>query len=266
MDIRDIDWQQLRAPFLPSDMDFRIQSIHERDGKKQAIVVAYIDARAVQDRLDDVVGPENWSFDWEPLVTGNGTVTVAKGTLTICGVSKSDVGDAGKTEPTKASVSDALKRAAVMWGIGRYIYALDVMFTGVEMRGKNEIIPAEDLKRLRAALLRQGSAQPAREDAAHHTPAKAPAKATAPTKPAQPAAPVPGWAALRAMAMALDISPTDWKDTVGALTGKSGQEAPQWTEDDRRACHDFLLARQKSGEEAGISYDLHDLPTGKQAS
>ncbi len=279
MDPCEINWQKLREPFPPQDVEFRIQSVFERNGKKQAIVVPYIDARAVQDRLDDVVGPENWSFNWEPLMTANGTVTVAKGTLTICGVSKSDVGDAGKTEPTKASVSDALKRAGVMWGIGRYIYALDTMITGVETRGKSECIPAEDVKRLRAALAREAQAQPTAPFASdsgetgtdHQGNHKRVAASPAPKAPQAPASlgeTVPDWAALLTMARELGIGEQDWRDTVRALTHKSGPGA-QWTDDDRRVCHDYLLARKQDGDTSGgapISYDLHELTPGTRAS
>jgi hypothetical protein len=148
----DSKWDDLRAPFDPAEVDFRIQSTYERNGKTQAVVVAYVDARAVQDRLDKVVGPANWSFDWTPLIQTNTAITAAKGTLTICGVSKSDVGDAGQTEPTKASVSDCFKRAAVQWGIARYIYALPVMFATLEKRGNSWILPDAEERRLRAQL------------------------------------------------------------------------------------------------------------------
>ena len=66
-----VDWadisQRLRDPFDPAEVDFRAQGRpNDQTGKAQ--VVAYIDARAVQDRLDSVVGAGNWSFDWTPLV------------------------------------------------------------------------------------------------------------------------------------------------------------------------------------------------------
>jgi hypothetical protein len=148
----EVDWEALRADFDPADIDFRIQSTFERSGGTQATVIAYVDARAIQDRLDRVVGPANWAFDWIPMLQTASAITAAKGTLTICGLAKSDVGDAGTTEPTKASVSDALKRAAVMWGIGRSLYALPVMFVTPEKRGNSWIIPDGELKKLRAQL------------------------------------------------------------------------------------------------------------------
>lgn len=146
------DWQRLSAEFDPADVSFRIQSTYERNGKTQAVCVAYIDARNVADRLDSVCGPDGWSFDWQPVVTTSSAVMAAKGTLTIAGISKSDVGDAGQTEPTKASVSDALKRSAVLWGIGRYLYSLPMMHAEVEKRGNSWVLAHGEEDRLRAKL------------------------------------------------------------------------------------------------------------------
>jgi hypothetical protein len=146
-DIDTIDFAALRAPFAPESVDFRLQ---KTIGETKGIAIAYMDARLVQDRLDDVVGPANWSFDWTPLPTANGAFTIAKGTLTICGVSKSDVGDAGLTEPTKSTVSDALKRAAVMWGIGRYLYDLGTFYCDVDKKN----IPDAEIAKMRAKLPR----------------------------------------------------------------------------------------------------------------
>lgn len=126
---------RLRAPFETEDVEFRVQGrVSEQSGRAQ--VVAYVDARVVQDRLDQVVGPGNWSFDWEPILIENGQVMLAKGTLTILGVSKSDIGSASNFEQSLGCVSHALKRAAVHWGIGRYLYALPATWVSVEKGGR----------------------------------------------------------------------------------------------------------------------------------
>lgn len=133
------EWQeiaaQLQAPFAANEVKQK-----KGRGSKQ---LSYIDARAVAARLDAVVGPGNWAFNWEPMVIqrpergvvydkdGNrqpapepevDAVCVAKGILTIHGVSKADIGYAGPIEPNKASISNALRRCAALWGIGRYLY------------------------------------------------------------------------------------------------------------------------------------------------
>jgi len=115
--------QKLLAPF-PDEM------IEVREGK-----FFYVDARAVQSRLDEVVGPANWSFDYSVLHAEQGGVGI-KGCLTVLGVTKCDAGehwrasDRDKIEVFKAAVSDALKRAAVHFGVGRYLYELEVARAG----------------------------------------------------------------------------------------------------------------------------------------
>lgn len=89
---------------------------------------AYIDARQVMDRLDKVVGPGNWQSHF--FVQADGSVEC---TITVYNSSKADVGyknnpkaqpgdNTYEYEPLKAAYSDALKRAAVQWGIGRFLY------------------------------------------------------------------------------------------------------------------------------------------------
>lgn len=60
----------------------------------------------------------------------------AKGTLTIHGVAKSDVGDAGNFEQSKSAVSDALKRTGVMWGVARELYSLPQVWCQLDSEGR----------------------------------------------------------------------------------------------------------------------------------
>jgi len=85
----------------------------------------YITARQVADRLDKVIGPGNWATAFRVLSVQDHVVEC---TLSVFGISKADVGysnnpDAdNESEPLKAAFSDAFKRAAVQWGIGRWLY------------------------------------------------------------------------------------------------------------------------------------------------
>lgn len=152
----EINWAtikaDLKAPFKPEEVDWRPQGKANAEGKTQ--VLAYIDARTVQDRLDAVVGPEHWEFDWQPVVTNDQALLVAKGTLTIYGVAKSEVGDASNFEGNKGTVSDTLKRCGVMWGIGRYLYELPQVWIKLE----NGKIPAATLKQLQERLAQRAKA------------------------------------------------------------------------------------------------------------
>ncbi len=150
----------LKAPFAPEQVSWRVQ------GKTQgtsAQVLAYIDARNVMDRLDDVVGNENWSFDWEAIVVEGGQVKVAKGKLSLYGAApKCDVGDSGSIEANKSAISDALKRCAVHVGIGRYLYELEAETVQL-VNGK---IPPTELKRLQGLLGGERKLTPGEECAA----------------------------------------------------------------------------------------------------
>lgn len=109
---------RLKAPFPESLISWRAQTL-TRDGSK-ALALAYIDARDVMNRLDEVVGAANWQDSY-----------VVDGVRTICTlsiryggewVSKSDGAGDTSVEAEKGSISDAFKRAAVKWGVGRYLY------------------------------------------------------------------------------------------------------------------------------------------------
>ena len=124
-----INWNQIRrdlgAPFYSYYVGWKAQATSK--DKSRAMAVSYIDARTVMDRLDAVVGPGNWSDRYRLISAGEGEFAV-ECTLTVCGVSKADVGTADEADEgastAKSAYSDALKRAAVKWGIGRYLYRI----------------------------------------------------------------------------------------------------------------------------------------------
>ena len=50
----------LRDPFPENDIGWRIGRSGAKDGDPWAMCLAYITNRAIQTRLDTIVGPENW--------------------------------------------------------------------------------------------------------------------------------------------------------------------------------------------------------------
>ena len=116
----------LAAPFPRDAVSWRAQSVTKAGDK--AMALAYIDARDVMRRLDEVVGPNNWSDSY--IAMGNGTcictlsirLPTPANTAVYEWVSKSDGAGATDVEAEKGQLSDAFKRAAVKWGIGRYLY------------------------------------------------------------------------------------------------------------------------------------------------
>lgn len=126
---------KLAKPFDPAQVKWKPQTV--REGR--ALAAAYIDARTVMDRLDSVLGPENWQ-DRFVHVEGGGYLCELSIRIDGEWLVKSDIGaeseqpDAGDRK--KAAISDALKRAAVHWGIGRYLYRLPLQWVDYDSQKK----------------------------------------------------------------------------------------------------------------------------------
>lgn len=110
----------LKAEFPRDAVSWRAQSM-KGDGTA-AMALAYIDARDVMNRLDEVCGPDGWQCRY-PHAT----------TKTVCEIGirvgeewiwKADGAGDSDIEAEKGALSDAFKRAAVRWGVGRYLYDL----------------------------------------------------------------------------------------------------------------------------------------------
>jgi hypothetical protein len=55
---------RLAMPFASSDIEWRAGATNA--DKTRALALAYITSRAVMDRLDEVIGPENWKDEYKP--------------------------------------------------------------------------------------------------------------------------------------------------------------------------------------------------------
>lgn len=129
---------QLSAHFAPADIEWRIGQAGKKGDAVWAKAFAYITNRAIQDRLDAVVGPANWKNDFREW--GQGSPGVLCGlSLKIDGewVTKWDGAEQTEMEPVKGGLSGAMKRAAVQWGIGRYLYDLPEGWAKVHEKGVN---------------------------------------------------------------------------------------------------------------------------------
>lgn len=129
-----MDLQRLKEPFPGDHVHWRIGSSGQGGNGVWAQVLAYITNRDVMERLDEVVGPGNWWNEYK--VTEHGvlcgiTIRTPEGPVT-----KWDGADATDVEATKGGFSDSMKRAAVQWGIGRYLYNLGNAWANIHDRGK----------------------------------------------------------------------------------------------------------------------------------
>ena len=112
----------LKRPFAINKLRWR-----KGGGSKELV---YITARDVMDRLDEVCGVDGWqsNFDYigDRMICKlsirfyHKTEEVSK--WAVSWITKSDGADDSNIEGAKGGISDALKRAAVQFGIGRYLY------------------------------------------------------------------------------------------------------------------------------------------------
>jgi hypothetical protein len=169
----------LSQPFDPREVKFKPQMVKNN----KALAIAYIDARLVQERLDTVVGTESWQDSYDVLQDGS---VVCRLAVRFPGhpewVTKTDVGslseqpDAG--DRLKAAFSDALKRAAVKFGIGRYLSRIPAMWVDYDPAKKQLL----NVPKLPDFAIPRTNQQPS---------AKAPATSTQAPASAPPPAPAP---------------------------------------------------------------------------
>lgn len=139
-------WQgiaaQLRAPFPPDDIEWRLQQVGVKDNKPWAKAIAYLTQRAIQDRLDEIVGPGNWKNYFQRGPEGGVMCGIGIRIADDEWVFKYDGAGNPKTsdglsegDAIKGGFSNAMKRAAVQWGIGRYLYGLTDSFVNIHNGG-----------------------------------------------------------------------------------------------------------------------------------
>src|SRR5947209_15981477 len=113
----------LAEPFDPAEVRFKPAAV----SGNRALALGYVDARVVQNRLDEVLGVDGWQDDYECLADGS-VVCRLRLRMGDEWITKVDVGGPSEQpdggDRLKAAFSDALKRAAVKFGVGRYLYRL----------------------------------------------------------------------------------------------------------------------------------------------
>ena len=144
--------QKLLLPFPASDIEWR--TAYTNTEKTQGFAVPFVNSRAIQERLDEIFGPENWQNEFTVAPSAEG-----KSSAYVCAISvyspernewikKSDGSGATDIEPVKGGLSGALKRAASVLGIGRYLYTLEGKWVKIEPKGKFFVIQESEYKDL----------------------------------------------------------------------------------------------------------------------
>lgn len=142
-------FERLAAPFPPEAVSWRVGST--TGDKKKGMALAFIDARDVMARFDEVCGPDGWERR-HPHVTGTTTCEIAVWVEGRGWVVKCDGSGDTDYEAEKGSLSTAFKRAAVNWGVGRYLYDLASPWVEIDPMGKSFKIKDSERGKLMAIL------------------------------------------------------------------------------------------------------------------
>lgn len=110
--------EKLIRPWDKNEVKWRVGSANK--DKTKGLPLAYVDARVVMERLDDAVGAENWQDRYE--FHGARIICYLSIKINDEWITKADGAGDSNVEAEKGGISDAFKRAAVKWGMGRELY------------------------------------------------------------------------------------------------------------------------------------------------
>jgi hypothetical protein len=128
--------KQLKNPFEPKFVKWRVGATNA--DKTKGIALAYIDSREAMKRFDDVCGLGGWQ---DRLIRAdNGFISEIDIRIDGMWVTRSNAAGDTKVEPLKGGASDAFKRAASKWGVGRYLYYLPNIWVPIRQQGNSYVL------------------------------------------------------------------------------------------------------------------------------
>lgn len=132
MDTQEI-MKKLKSHFKDDELEFRVGATNP--DKTKGLALAYVQARAIQNRLDDVLGFDNWTVEYKEIT--NGFICRLGIKLNNEWIYKEDGAAITDFESVKGGISSAFKRVASSgFGIGRYLYSVRNSWFPIHSKGK----------------------------------------------------------------------------------------------------------------------------------
>lgn len=143
-----IEYARLRDPFPAEDIEWRIAQVGKKgNGELWAKVLAYITARAIQERLDEVFGVDGWKNQFRTGPNGGVVCRIYfRGSPEAEWCWREDGAENTDIEAVKGGLSGAMKRAGAALGIGRYLYNLDEGWAEIVEKGPGAIYARTKIK------------------------------------------------------------------------------------------------------------------------
>lgn len=157
---------KLEEEFRAEDIEFRVGSTSK--DKSKGMALPYITNRAIMQRLDQAVGKGFWKNEYQSWHNGSQLCGISVKVIYDDGnsewITKWDGAECSDIEPIKGGLSDAMKRAAVQWGIGRYLYEMESIW--VELKD-GKYIPNHEKERLKKIIQGDKSAKVTSENSGY---------------------------------------------------------------------------------------------------
>tara|TARA_R110002072_G_scaffold33030_11_gene100291 strand:+ start:9181 stop:9945 length:765 start_codon:yes stop_codon:yes gene_type:complete len=164
-------FKELQAPFAAKDVHFRVGNVTQ--DKTKGTAFAFIKTDAIRERLDEVFTPAGWEVSYEPADSvgdQNGVKCILRILCDGNWIAKEDVGTASDYEQLKGAYSDAFKRAANAWGIGRYLKAYKSQWFALDQSGRFHTQPQLPVELLvKGEASNQMTDQPSVQEHTHTT-------------------------------------------------------------------------------------------------
>ena len=132
--------EKLREPFSKDELEFRVGATNS--DKTMGLALAYVQARAIQNRLDDLFGVNGWTTRYKEV--GAGFICSLSVKINDEWITKEDGAPMTDFESIKGGISNAFKRVASSgFGIGRYLYNAKNNWFPIKQQGKGYIFVDE---------------------------------------------------------------------------------------------------------------------------
>ena len=128
--------KKLREPFRKEELEFRVGATN--NDKSMGLALAYVQVRAIQNRLDELFGVDGWTVSYKEISAGFICSLSIK--INDRWVTKEDGAGMTEYESVKGGISNAFKRVASSgFGIGRYLYNAKKNWYPIRQQGRGYI-------------------------------------------------------------------------------------------------------------------------------
>lgn len=128
--------KKLREPFRKEELEFRVGATNNE--KNMGLALAYVQARAIQNRLDELFGVDGWTVSYKEISAGFICSLSIK--INDRWVTKEDGAGMTEYESVKGGISNAFKRVTSSgFGIGRYLYNAKKNWYPIRQQGRGYV-------------------------------------------------------------------------------------------------------------------------------